>query len=144
MPIENEFLRVVMDTNVLYAGLRSKVGSSYLILEAIEQRQILPLLSQTILGEYEEVLKFHAAPLQLSLSDIDAILDYLCSVCEKCEMRGPWTPVLTDPDDEAFVKVAVAGAADCILTHNSRHFAPARTLGIKVLAPREFLAMIKE
>ena len=132
-----------MDTNVLYAGLRSNTGASYPILDAIWGRRVIPLLSQTVVTEYEEILKFHSSALRLSHADINTILNFLCSIGERVESRGPWAPVLTDPDDEVFVKLAVVGRADCLVTHNLRHFAPATSLGIKLLAPREFLTMIK-
>src|ERR1041385_1308735 len=135
--------RIVMDTNVLYAGLRSNKGASFAILDGIWAGKIGLLLSQTVLTEYEEILKFYANALRLTGADIDTILNYLCSVAQHAELNTPWTPNLQDPDDEAFVKLAVAGRADFLVTHSMRHFAPATELGIKTLAPSEFLASIK-
>jgi putative PIN family toxin of toxin-antitoxin system len=132
-----------MDTNVLYAGLRSNSGASFAILDGIWAGQITLLLSQTVLMEYEEILRFYANALRLSGGEIDTILNYLSSVAQHAELNTPWTPVLQDADDEAFVKLAVAGRVDFLVTHNVRHFAPATQLGIKVLAPREILASIK-
>ena len=131
-----------MDTNVVYAGLRSDLGASHQILDKISTGQVAILLSQTVLTEYEEILKRYAPSMGLNLSDIDTTLNFLCSVCERFEMQGPWSPVLDDPDDEAFVKLASFGRADCLVTHNLRHFGPTALLGINVLAPREFLATI--
>jgi putative PIN family toxin of toxin-antitoxin system len=131
-----------MDTNVLYAGLRSSSGASHAILELIWARRVIPALSQTTLTEYEEILKLYRTSLGLSVVDIDTILDFLCSVAHVAEFSGPWIPVLSDPDDEAFVKLAIASRAVGLVTHNIRHFEAARPLGINLLAPREFLATI--
>jgi putative PIN family toxin of toxin-antitoxin system len=135
--------RIVIDTNVLYAGLRSRHGASFLILEAVWARRITPLLSQIVLQEYEEILKYHAHTLGLTLSEIDIALDFLCSVAERFEHSGPWDPILRDADDEAFVKLAVAGRADYLVTHNLRDFGPAAARGINLLAPRDLLAIIR-
>ena len=55
-----------------------------------------------------------------------------------------WIPVLHDPDDEAFVQLAVEARAEALISHNLRHLEPARALGVNLLAPREFLAIIRE
>lgn len=139
----NAPLRIVIDTNILYAGFRSDLGASHAILEAVWAGRVVPLLNQVVITEYEEILKHYAPALGLALGDVDAILNFICMVGERVESSAPWTPVLADPDDEAFVKLAIFGRADCIVTHNLKHFAPVASLGIKLLAPREFLANIK-
>ena len=58
-------------------------------------------------------------------------------------LSGLWTPVLDDPDDEAFVHPAVEARADCLVSHDLRHLAPAKQLGVELLAPRDFLAIIR-
>ena len=52
-------------------------------------------------------------------------------------------PLLNDPDDEFLVHLAVEAKADCIVTHNIRHFAPAKQSGLNLLAPRDFLTIIR-
>jgi predicted nucleic acid-binding protein len=79
----------------------------------------------------------------LNVTQLDSILNFLASVAERAELASPWSPLLSDPDDEAFVKLAAAGRADFIVTHNLRHFEAATHSGFKVLAPRQFLATIK-
>ncbi len=101
------------------------------------------MLSNTILTEYEEVLKREAPALSLTVERIDALLDTLCALAECHEPVGFWTPILHDPDDEAFVQLAVGAKAACLVSHNLRHLAPARSVGVNLLAPREFLAMLR-
>ncbi len=52
-------------------------------------------------------------------------------------------PFLPDPGDEFLLELAVAGRADCIVTHNVRHFAGAEVFGVRVMTPREFLETIE-
>lgn len=134
--------RIVMDTNVLYSALRSRRGCSYDVLLAIRQRRVALVLSQTVLIEYEEILKRNANVLGLSILDVDAILDSLCLLAELYGLSTIWNPILSDPADESFVHLAAESHADYLVTHNIRHFRPATNRGIKVLAPNEFLGIL--
>jgi len=49
--------KIILDTNVLYAGLYSSLGASYQILRAIEKGGIKIAVSTTLLFEYEDILK---------------------------------------------------------------------------------------
>lgn len=135
-------IRAVMDTNVLYAALRSRLGWSFTVFMALRQGQWKAVVSNHLVHEYEEVLKTHAGELGLSLSDIDTLLDAVCARAEEFPLAPGWLPVLNDPDDEPLVQLAYDSAAHRIVTHNIRHLLPARLLNIEVLPPRDFAAMI--
>jgi putative PIN family toxin of toxin-antitoxin system len=135
--------RAVMDTNVLYAGLRSRRGASFQILDALCLRKWRLVLSNTVLTEYEEILKRESAVLNLSSERIDKLLDALCSLADRRQLSESWVPVLTDSDDEALVHLAVEARADYLVSHNVRHLAPARKLGVTLLEPREFLSILR-
>jgi predicted nucleic acid-binding protein len=49
-------MRLVLDTDVLVAGLRSHTGASRILLQAIEAGAIQPLVSVATVLEYEAVL----------------------------------------------------------------------------------------
>jgi putative PIN family toxin of toxin-antitoxin system len=135
-------LRAVMDTNVLYSALRSRLGWSFEILSALRQDRWRAVLSNHLLREYEEILKANAAELALSLDDVDVLLDAICARAEEWQLTAGWIPMLQDPDDEVLVQLAYDSGARRIITHNLSHLAPARALGIDVLLPREFAAML--
>ena len=135
--------RAVLDTNVLYAGLRSRHGASFQLLDALWQRKWTLLLSQTILAEYEEILMREAATLGFTIERINRLLDALCAVAERHGLSETWIPVLSDPDDEAFVHLAVEARADHLVSHNVRHLEAAGKLGVNVLEPRVFLAILR-
>lgn len=101
------------------------------------------MLSNTILTEYEEVLKREPATLGLTVERIDALLDAFCALAECYEPTGHWSPILHDTDDEAFVQLAVEAKVFCLVSHNLRHLAPARSVGVNLLAPRDFLAKLR-
>jgi putative PIN family toxin of toxin-antitoxin system len=132
-----------MDTNVFYAGLRSRRGASFQLLDGLWQRKWTLVLSNTVLTEYEEVLKREATVLGFSAERIDKLLDALCSLADRRQLSESWIPVLTDSDDEALVHLAVEARADYLVSHNIRHLAPARKLGVTLLEPREFLSILR-
>jgi len=135
-------LRAVMDTNVLYSALRSRLGASFDVFLALRHNRWRAVLSNHLLHEYEEILKAHAVELSLSLADIDVLLDAICARAEEWSLIPGWIPVLSDFDDEPLVQLAYDSASRRIVTHNLRHLAPARALGVEVLRPGEFKTML--
>jgi putative PIN family toxin of toxin-antitoxin system len=136
-------LRAVADTNVIYAAIYSDIGASNELLELLIAGRWKLVLSNTLLAEYEEVLRRAAGPLGVTREEIEDFLDELCEMAERYSLRTDWTPILPDPDDEAQVHLASESGADYIVTHNMRHFEPARALGIAVLTPKEFLNIVR-
>ena len=70
--------RIILDTNVLYAGLYSSKGASYKVLQMIDEDKLKPVISTTLLFEYEDILKRNQGVLGLSSLEIEKILDYFC------------------------------------------------------------------
>ncbi len=135
-------LRAVMDTNVLYSAFRSRLGASFAVFVALRHDRWRAILSNHLLHEYEELLKGRASELNLSVADIDTLLDAICARAEEWKLAPGWIPILADPDDEPLVQLAYDSGARRIITHNQRDLAPARSLGVEVLPPRAFSAML--
>lgn len=129
-------MRIVLDTNVLVSALLSPFGTPAEILRLVTTETVRLCHDARILGEYRQVLlrpTFPFHPLQ-----VEALLD---------QMESDGVPVtalalsrrLPDPDDEAFLEVALAGKARYLVTGNLRHFPPGSRQGVRVVSPREFL-----
>jgi len=131
-----------MDTNVLDSAFRSRLGYSFGLFVALRRGQWRAVVSGHLVHEYEEILKRHAADLGLSLDEIDALLDALCARADEWQLARGWHPILPDPDDEPLAQLAYDSGGRSIITHNLRHFKPARRIGIAVLPPREFAVML--
>ena len=136
-------MRAVIDTNILVAALRSRRGASYELLRMLRAKQWTLILSNPVVSEYEEILKRESMAIQLTLAEIDKLLDALCSLAERWKLVHPWPRLLVDPDDEALAHLAWEAKADCLVTFNLRHLAPLRTLNIPVLTPGEFLSRVR-
>ena len=135
-------MRIVMDTSVLVAGLRSRLGASAAVLREIAANRVELVASPALFLEYEAVLKReeHGLPAQY----VDGFLAELALCIHPVEIRFAWRPELTDADDEMVLEAAINGQAEAIVTHNRRDFErAAERFGIEVLSPAELLEQIR-
>ena len=135
--------RAVIDTNVLHAGLYSATGASYQMLRLIERGVLIPILSTTLLFEYEEVMKRNQEMLRLSGRAVDDVLDGLCSRGECRQIHFLWRPQLSDPKDDHVLELAVAASGADIVTHNIKDFTNASSFGIRIITPAQLLGELK-
>ena len=80
-------VRIVLDTSVLVAGLRSRRGASYRVLTLLGNPEITTVISVPLVLEYEAVLRRDAAELGLGEADVDDALDYICSISEERQIH---------------------------------------------------------
>jgi putative PIN family toxin of toxin-antitoxin system len=130
---------VVLDTNVLVAGLRSSLGASHRVLASVGTGRFVHVISVALLFEYEAAVKRPEAGTRLPPAVIDEVLDYLCAAAQRQQIFFLWRPVLRDPNDDLVLEVAVNGRCDRIVTFNVRDFAGADRFGIRVETPGAFL-----
>ena len=138
--------RVVLDTDVIVAALRSATGGSNAVLREVAHRRLTPLATPALFLEYEAVLKRPEQCLAhgLDAQDIDRFLAALASACEAVEVSFQWRPQLSDPNDEMVLEAAINGQADALITHNVRDFAKgAARFGLRVLRPGELLKELR-
>jgi putative PIN family toxin of toxin-antitoxin system len=131
--------RVVVDTNVVVAGFRSRRGVAFRLLSEIGRGRFEIALSVPLVFEYEDALLRHSTVTRLRQSEVDAVLDYFCSVAHLQRIFYLWRPFLTDPKDDLVLELAVAARCRSIITYNVRDFVGADQFGIGVLEPGPFL-----
>jgi len=134
--------QIVLDTNVIMAGLRSQRGASFKLLSLIDSNKFKINLSVPLLFEYEYVLKRETPGFSLSHEEIDDILDYLCQVANKRKIFYLWRPFLNDPKDDSVLEVAVESQSEFIITFNQKDFKGIDGFGLKAITPKEFLEII--
>ena len=135
-------MRLVLDTNVLVAGLRSPAGASAALIERALDRRFTLLLSVALVLEYEATCSDPAQRIAsgLSVSEIGTIVSALCAVAEPVRSWFLWRPQLRDPADEMVLEAAVNGSADALVTFNRRDFGDVpETFGIELLSPQQAL-----
>ena len=111
--------RIVLDTNVLFAGLNSARGQSYQLLQAITDGRVRIVLSTPLLFEYEDVLRRNQSALGLGDTDVDIVLDNLCALADFQAVYFLWRPCLPDAKDDMVLEVAVAAQVERIVSFNA-------------------------
>jgi putative PIN family toxin of toxin-antitoxin system len=142
-------VRLVLDTDVMVAAVRSDAGASRCLLQwAIERRRGLTVvLSVPLLIEYEAVLTRpeHLKAAGMSAGDIETLLDAIASVAEPVRLAYLWRPTLSDMDDDMVLEAAVNGRAAGIVTFNRRDFGlAAEQFGVLVLSPGDAVRRLEK
>jgi putative PIN family toxin of toxin-antitoxin system len=135
MPI----LQVVLDTNVIVAGLRSRRGSAFRILELVGTGAFDIRLSVPLVLEYREVLSRELSNLYMDATAIDNFIEFHCSVATQHRIFFLWRPYLPDPKDDLVLELAVKARCDSVVTYNIRDFVGIERFGVKAIPPAEFL-----
>ena len=133
---------IVVDTNVLVAGMASSKGYSFRLLERMLNEKIDYLMSLKLLSEYWSVLTRHEnmQRFPLSLSEIETVLALLVQNATYQEVYYRWRPNLKDENDNFILELAVAGHAEGIVTFNKKDFESTELkFDLFVKTPREFM-----
>jgi putative PIN family toxin of toxin-antitoxin system len=138
------FMNIVVDTNVLVAGLRSRNGASNALLHKIRDGKGFVLhLSTAAVLEYEEVLVRELVPSLFASRDILWFLDDLIAASVRHASIRRFRPISSDPDDDCMIELALTADVQALVTHNKPHFKELPARGIKVLTPAENLRTLK-
>jgi putative PIN family toxin of toxin-antitoxin system len=135
-------MRLVLDTAVIVAALRSPAGASRRLLELLRVGRICAVATVGMMMEYEAVLtrREQLAATGLTPVEVNGFLDGLAALMVPVQPHFLWRPQLTDPNDEMVLEAAVNGAAECIVTFNVSDFLPAASrFGIDVERPGDVL-----
>ena len=135
---------IVIDTNVVVAAIRSRKGASSLLLRRTGQGKFDINLSVPLVFEYEEAGKRTAQELGIDESNVDVIIDYLCSIAHHRKIHFLWRPYLRDLDDDFVLELAVEASCDGIVTYNKKDFEGIERFGLRTVTPKEFLIEIGE
>ena len=131
-------MRIVLDTNVLVAGLLNPAGACGRLLDMVLDGAVLCSADERILREYEEVLR--RPSLALPARSVREFLTFLRHTAEFVTPL-PLHLELPHPDDLPFVEVAAASGAT-LVTGNLRHY-PKRGVGrVTVVSPAEALDLL--
>ena len=136
--------RVILDTNVILAAMRSQTGASHRLLLTIGDPRWQSVITPALMYEYEDVARRPGYVPGLSAQDITNILDLIYQQSHRQMVWFSWRPLSSDPDDDAILEAAIAGGCDFVLSFNERHLRVAREFGIEVIKPADLLRLIGE
>lgn len=136
--------QIVIDTNVVVAGLRSRNGSAFRLLELVDSERFKINLSVPLILEYEDVLLRELPNLAISASDIKDFIDFHCAVATHHQIFFLWRPYLRDPKDDMVLELAVKAGCDSVVTYNTRDFDGIERFCVNAVTPAKFLESIGE
>lgn len=122
---------IILDTNVIVAGLRSALETSHRLLTLIGSEQIQLHVSTPLIAVYDEILQR-----ELPHVAFQEVVNYICQVAIKHKIFYLWRPLLKDPDDDFLLELAVKSQAS-IVTWNVKDFKAANKFGIQVITPKD-------
>src|SRR5271168_1497064 len=95
-------VRLVLDTDVIVAALRSPGGASAEILRQARRGRVMLLVSVPLAMEYEAVCSEaeHRLAAGLTEREVEIFLDALVAMAEPVKTHFLWRPQLRDPGDE--------------------------------------------
>ena len=132
---------IVIDTNVLVAGLLSPFGACGEIVRMVSAGDLTLSFDARILSEYKEVLR--RPKFGFEEEKVAAFLDYI-AYRGRTVAPFPLSHSLPDPDDEPFLEVTLASHAVCLVTGNQKHFLAERCQDAKITSPAEFLIFFRK
>ncbi|MDI3514098.1 MAG: putative toxin-antitoxin system toxin component, PIN family [Gammaproteobacteria bacterium] len=135
--------KVVVDTNVLVAALRSRRGASFSLLSLLRARRYELCVTVPLVMEYADVLG-RPGMVPVSQTQVDAIIDMICREAHQQTVHYLWRPQLRDPKDEMVLEAAVNASAAYLVTHNLADFSAVRFRGLEVVTPARLLALLGE
>ncbi|MFM1902804.1 MAG: hypothetical protein RLZZ440_704 [Planctomycetota bacterium] len=129
--------RVVLDTNVLVSALLFHTGSLAWLRHAWHAEAIRPLASRDTTTELLRVLSYPKFGLTADERE-DLLGDYL-PWCETVTVPGRTRiPECRDPFDRPFLSLAVAAAADALITGDKDLLALSQEFVVPILTPTAF------
>ena len=140
----NKILRVVFDTNVLAAALRSKSGASYQLISLLFANKFKIAVSLPLYMEYLDVLlRPTVKPAGISDADILDFVDEILLQAQTQNIYFLWRPWLKDEKDDMILELAIASHEDYIVTFNLKDFRSIELFGIEAITPKDFLNLVR-
>jgi putative PIN family toxin of toxin-antitoxin system len=139
-------MQVVIDTNVLVSGILRPHSKPGHIVSLMQHARIVPLVNVAIIAELGRVLRYTKLRALHRLSD-DEIDEFLflyrriASLVPDDEVFVP-TSALRDPTDHMYLRCAVAGGAQAIVSGDEDLLVLGSCAGIPIVNPDRFIRLL--
>jgi len=137
-------LLIVLDTSVVAAAaLGSPDASSAAVLDAVASGDVRLALSDDYLDEMSRTMRKPYLEENASVGEAFRIALALAYMGRSYRPVCHDWPSIPDRTDWWLLDLAFESGADAIVTWNTRHLGPARSLGFEVATPPEFLEKLR-
>ena len=138
-------MRVVLDTSVVVAALRSGAGASSEIVRLARRGRLTLVGTLPLALEYEEVAlrPEHVAASGISVEEARVFVRGIALLMEGRPTNWRYRPFLRDPDDEMVLEAAINGRAEAIITSNIGDFAGVERFGIEIMFAGQLIRRLR-
>jgi putative PIN family toxin of toxin-antitoxin system len=136
-------VQILLDTNVMIAGLLSKKGPPGQLLQGWLDGRFDLVTSQAQLDELQRALGY--AKLQARINP-EQVQDFVANIDVMAIVVPPVAPVSVspDPDDNLILAIAIAGQADLIVSGDKPHMLALHEVeNIPIVTPGEALTQLE-
>ena len=132
-------MKVTVDTNVLISAT-FWYGDSNIIIKLIENKEIVLILSEEVIEEYANVLKYNEIQNKIKDKNLEMLhsLQKIISISTIIEPKNKLKIIKEDPDDNKILECAIEGKVDYIITQDNHLLKLKEFKGIKIITPKEF------
>ncbi|MDA8114884.1 MAG: putative toxin-antitoxin system toxin component, PIN family [Acidithiobacillus sp.] len=141
----SSMVRLVIDTNVFVAAMRSEGGASRAVLKHALTGRYTPLFGNALWLEYEAMLGRPIWTGETTGDERKTVMAALAKQGKWISIYYGWRPNLPDEGDNHLVELAVAGNAEAIITHNISDLKGGELAWpeLRILKPSECLEVFK-
>ncbi len=139
-------MKLVLDTNVVVAAVRSRTGASAEVVRRVLRGDLSAAASTALLLEYEAVVTRpeHLQAAGFTRDQAMVVLDALTAAMAEAPIWWRLRPMSPDPGDDLVIEGAFNAGADVVVTANERDLAdPCSLLGIRTLTPHVILSELR-
>lgn len=137
-------IRAVLDTNVIVAALLVRLGLPWRILDAAYASTFLCFTSDAINAEVFRTFGRERVRRKYSLdaTEIERLQRFLQSDGVRVPITATVQGVASHPEDDLILATAVSAQADYLVTGDRQLLALEQYQGVRIVTPRDFVAII--
>lgn len=139
-------IKITLDTNILVSGSFWS-GASFKILNLIDRKEIILVLSKEILTEYDRVVRSEEIMEKIENKDliVSKIVQRVIVNSVIVEPKEKIQVIKDDPSDNKFLECAREGQVDYLISNDKKHLLKLKEFeGIKIISPEEFLPLCRK
>jgi putative PIN family toxin of toxin-antitoxin system len=136
-------MRVIIDTNIIISGLISNKSAPFKIIDAVLQRCLIPLVSQTTLAELKDVLQRSHLQVYFKRSGVlsSTFFKNFRQLVEEIEVI-PQVLQISDKKDQPFVDLAATFPKPSFIITGDKDFTERAYFDVPVICATQFVETI--
>jgi len=133
-------MKIVVDTNVLISST-FWYGSSFRVIEKVENKEVELILSKEILKEFINVLNYEEIQQKIKNKNLEMkrTVEKIVSISTIVDPKQKFNIIKDDIEDNKIIECAIEGQANYIITQDNHLLKLKEFNGIKIITPKEFI-----